>query len=30
MKNLAGFHRGFRFIQQKHIYAAAKRSVAQM
>jgi len=29
-KNLAGFGRGFRFTQQKHICAAAKQSAAQM
>jgi hypothetical protein len=25
MKNLAGFHRGFRFTGQKHVCAAAKK-----
>jgi hypothetical protein len=30
MKNLAGFSRDFRFTQQKHICAAAKRRAAQM
>ncbi|MGC1792301.1 MAG: hypothetical protein WA753_12870, partial [Pseudolabrys sp.] len=30
IKNLAGFHRGFRLIGQKRICAAAKRSAAQM
>jgi len=29
-KNLAGFSRGFRFTQQKHICAAAKKDAARM